>query len=190
MAVVAVYDACVLHPAPLRDLLLRLAAAGLVQARWTDAILDEVFRSIRLRRPDLAPHALERTRSLMNQAVRDCLVIGYERWIEMLELPDPDDRHVLAAAIRARAELIVTSNTRDFPTARLAPHGIRAIRPDACVLGCLDRSPAAVVDVVRRQAAALRRPPRTASELMDTLQAQGLDRSVRRLRTLVDTRGK
>jgi hypothetical protein len=78
MAQVVIYDACVLHPAPLRDLLIRLAQAGLVRARWTHTILDECFRSILRRRPELEV-PLRRTRELMIAAVRDCLVRGTSR---------------------------------------------------------------------------------------------------------------
>ena len=100
MAFVVVYDACVLYPAPLRDLLLRVAHAGLVRARWTDAILDECFRNVLLGRPELDERALQRTRALMNAAIADCLVTDYEPLIPGLDLPDANDRHVLAAAIR------------------------------------------------------------------------------------------
>lgn len=116
MAFVVVYDACVLYPDLLRDLLVRLAREGMVQAKWTEEILDEVFDNLRENRPDLDPNRLKRTRTLMNAALRDCLVRNYEALIPVIEgLPDPDDRHVLAAAIRAHAQLIVTFNLKDFP---------------------------------------------------------------------------
>ncbi|HVZ31726.1 MAG TPA: PIN domain-containing protein [Polyangiaceae bacterium] len=134
MALIVVYDACVLYPAPLRDLLLRIAVTGLIRARWTERILDECFRNIVAARPELDPTALERTRELMNRAVPDCLIRGYEGLIDGLSLPDPDDRHVLAAAIRAGAQLIVTSNMRDFPENALAPYGIEAKDPDDFVI--------------------------------------------------------
>ena len=92
MAFVVIYDACVLYPAPLRDLLVRVAQAGVVRARWTTEILDECFRSILKQRPELQPQALVRTRELMTQAVADCMVEGYEPLIAGLTLPDPDDR--------------------------------------------------------------------------------------------------
>ena len=81
----------------------RVAHAGLVRARWTGAILDECFRSLTAARPELDESALLRTRSLMNDAVPDCLVKDYEPLMAGLRLPDPDDRHVLAAAVRDRA---------------------------------------------------------------------------------------
>lgn len=127
MAFVVLYDAAVLYPAPLRDLLLRVARTGLVRAHWTEQILDECFRNILANRPDLAPAALERTRRLMNQAVPDVIVTGYESLVSGLSLPDADDRHVLAAAIKTGAQVIVTWNLADFPPASLAPYGIEAI---------------------------------------------------------------
>lgn len=114
MAFVVVYDACVLHPAPLRDLLVRIAGAGIVRARWSEQILDECFASILASRPDLTGERLQRTRKLMIAAVPDCLVSGHENLIESLWLPDPNDRHVLAAAIRGGAQAIVTSTRRTF----------------------------------------------------------------------------
>jgi predicted nucleic acid-binding protein len=138
MAFTVVYDACVLFPAPVRDLLIRVAHAGLVRARWSDAILDECFRSILASRPDLDATILDRTRRLMNAAVADGLVTGYEPLVGALELPDPDDRHVLAAAIRSAAQVIVTSNLRDFPNCKLAPYGVEARHPDEFVLGLID----------------------------------------------------
>src|SRR5438067_10785424 len=122
----AIYGANVLHPAPLRDLFLRLAQAGLVRARWTDRIHDEWLRNVLKDNPQLSPERLARTRTLMNEAVRDCLVTGYEDLIESLTLPDPDDRHVLAAAIRAGASVIVTYNLADFPAGELARFEIEA----------------------------------------------------------------
>lgn len=125
MAFVVVYDASVLYPNTVRDLLIRIAQSGLAQAKWTEQILDEMFAALRRNRPELEPEKLDRTRSLMASAVRDWRVTGYESLIDPLKLPDPDDRHVLAAAIRARAQVIVTSNLRDFPVEMLRPMGHR-----------------------------------------------------------------
>ncbi|MCA9226944.1 MAG: PIN domain-containing protein, partial [Planctomycetales bacterium] len=126
---IAIYDANVLYPAPLRDLLIRVAQAGLVRARWTEAIHDEWFRNVLRDNPRLSPDRLTRTRILMNEALRDCLVTEYEHLVESLSLPDPDDRHVLAAAIHANAEVIVTFNLKDFPLEKLDPLGLEAMHP-------------------------------------------------------------
>lgn len=104
MAIVALYDANVLYPNTLRDVLIRVAIAGLVQAKWTDEILDEVFQHLKENRPDLDPARLDRTRALMNGAIRDVLVTGYESRIGRLKLRDSDDRHVVAAAIQRRRQ--------------------------------------------------------------------------------------
>ena len=186
MAFVALYDACVLYSAPLRDLLVRLGNTGIVRARWSEPILDECFRSILKNRPDLKPEALRRTRELMSQAVPDCLVTGFDALMESLVLPDPDDRHVLAAAIRAGAQVIVTFNLDDFPEAQLAQYDVEAKHPDEFVLDAIDLARGLVTTVVSEQAAALRAPPRTVGELLDTLRDQGLVRSAAKLAEVFD----
>ena len=97
MSFTVVYDACVLYPAPLRDFLLHLAATDLFRARWSEWIHIEWMRNLLARRPDLSRERLQRTRQLMDQSVPDCLVTGYEGLIDSLNLPDSNDRHVLAA---------------------------------------------------------------------------------------------
>lgn len=126
----ALYDACVLYPAPLRDLLMELAGTGLFRARWTDEIHNEWIENLLENEPHRQRAKLERTRDLMNMAILDCLITGYEPLIPALTLPDPDDRHVLAAAIQGRADVIVTYNLKDFPDAALSSHGIEAQHPD------------------------------------------------------------
>jgi hypothetical protein len=97
---VAVFDACVLYPASIRDLLLHLTLTDLFRARWSDRIHEEWMRNVLKQRRDLTRAQLERTRDLMNSAVPDSLVNSYETLVDELDLPDADDRHVLAAAIR------------------------------------------------------------------------------------------
>ena len=184
MAFVVIYDACVLYPAPLRDLLIRLAQSGIVRARWSSEILDECFRSILEQRQDLKPEALTRTRELMTDAVPDCMVSGHEKMIDALDLPDPEDRHVLAAAIRSGAQAIVTFNLKDFPEAHLAAYEVEAIHPDDFVLDLLDLSPAAVANALREQALALKKPPMTPAQVLDILRSNGLVQSVAKLREL------
>ena len=102
-AFTAVYDACVLYPAPLRDLLLRLGAAGLFRARWSKEINAEWSRKLLENRTDIPAERIGKLVGLVNDSVPDCLVTGHEHLVGGLQLPDPDDRHVLAAAIRAGA---------------------------------------------------------------------------------------
>jgi len=178
----AVYDACVLYPAPLRDLLMRLALTDLFRARWTKHIHEEWMRSVLRDRPDLKREQLERTRDLMDENVRDCVVTGYEPLMAGLTLPDSDDRHVLAAAIRAGASVIVTYNTSDFPEARLKSFGVEAQHPDVFITHLLDLAPGAVVAAAREQRAALRNPPVTVEKFLEALARQQLPETVNRLR--------
>ena len=112
-----VYDACLFYPAPLRDLMVRLAQTRRFRARWTERIHQEWVHALLHKQPELDRRQIERTVQLINQAVPDCLITDYEPLIDELELPDPDDRHVLAAAIRAGAQAILTLNLKDFPPA-------------------------------------------------------------------------
>jgi predicted nucleic acid-binding protein len=185
VAFTALYDANVLHPPGLRDLLMRLGQTGLFRARWSEQILDEMVRSILDRRPDLDPQRLARTRKLMCEAVADCLVMGYEPLIDALELPDADDRHVLAAAIRCSAQVIVTSNLKDFPVSALEPFNIEAQDPDQFVLDLVNLAPARVAAVIQQQAVALRGPPRTVDELLDDL-SHSLPRAAAALQSFLE----
>jgi predicted nucleic acid-binding protein len=167
--VTALLDACVIYPAPLRDLLMYLAVKDVYRPRWTDAIHEEWIRNVLERRPDLRRTQLERTRDLMNRNARDSLVTGYEGLIEGLTLPDPDDRHVLAAAIHAGAEVIVTFNLADFPADALAVHGLEGRHPDVFCCGLLDTSLDASLEPVRLQRLSLKNPPRDVPEFLGTL---------------------
>lgn len=178
MSFVVVYDACVLYPSTLRDLLIRIARTGLVQAKWTNRILDEVFDNLREQRPDLDPDLLARTRKLMVCAVRDCLVTNYESLESALALPDPDDRHVLAAAIKARAQVIVTNNLKDFPPEHVRQWDIKAKSADDFVLDQIDLDAKVVWGCVQQIADAWRRPPGRPADVLSALERNGLIRSV------------
>jgi hypothetical protein len=184
--VTALYDANILYPAPLRDLFVRVAQAGLVRARWTAHIHDEWIRSLLKDNPRLSPERLARTRALINEAVRDCLVTGYEPLISSLSLPDADDRHVLAAAVHTRAQVIVTFNVSDFPAEALSAFDIEVCHPDDFLVYLLDLAPGAVCIAIKRQRQALRSPSKSADELLTTLEAKGLPQAVARLREFKD----
>jgi hypothetical protein len=174
------YDANVFYPAPLRDLLIRLAQTDLVRAGWSERILDECFDNLARNRPDLEPSRLRRTRTLINQAVRDALVTGYESLIEGLALPDADDRHVLAAAIHAGVQGIVTFNVRHFPRAVLRVHGIEALHPDRFVSMLIELDEETVLQVLDDQEAALRRAEPV--DLITRMERQGLPAAAAALR--------
>jgi predicted nucleic acid-binding protein len=184
MAFVVMYDASVLYPSTLRDLLIRIAQSGLAQAKWTEQILDEMFAALTRNRQDLDPVKLTRTRDLMAKAVRDWKVTGYEPLIDSLKLPDPDDRHVLAAAIRARAQVIVTANLRDFPVEDLRPWDIEPKSPDEFVHDQIGLDRAAVYAAIQQIADSWRNPPGSADDVLDRLERAGLAISVAELRAI------
>jgi hypothetical protein len=176
---IAVYDACVLYPAFLRDFLIRLAIQGrhegVFRAKWTGRIHREWIRAVLRDRLDLKRTHLARTRRLMDQHVRGCRVLGYERWEQRLTLPDENDRHVLAAALACVADVIVTFNTTDFPASVLEPFGVAALTPDAFV--CLleeTTAPGLVRRVSTEHRAALTRPALSPEEYQAALRRNGL----------------
>lgn len=177
-----VYDACVLYPAPLRDLLMRLALTDLFRARWSNTIHDEWIRNLLKQRPELEPAALEKTRTLMNSSVRDSLVEGFEHLIPAIDLPDLDDRHVVAAAIHSGAETIITFNLKDFPADAMQRYNLTAQHPDDFIVDLIDLHPALVLQAVARQRAALKKPPKNPDEFLDILLRQGLTQTVAALR--------
>nr|WP_218126404.1 PIN domain-containing protein [Glycomyces sambucus] len=176
------YDANVLYPNSLRDLLIRVAQAGLVQAKWTNRILDEVERAIMRNRPEAPRHKLTRLRELMNSAVRDCLVEGYEPLIEGLKLPDADDRHVLAAAITSRANTIVTFNLKDFPADVLGQWGIEAWSPDEFLVDLIELDAKLVWGCLQRIADSRKNPPETVDDVLMQLERSGLIEATAELR--------
>jgi predicted nucleic acid-binding protein len=170
----AVYDACVLYPAPLRDFLMWLGLSGRFRARWSMQIHDEWKRSVLRDREDLSAEQLNRTSDLMDLAIPDALVTGHEALIDSLQMPDPDDRHVLAAAIRCGASVIVTFNEKDFPPEALEPFGIEAQHPDLFIDNLFDLDPAAVVTAAQRQRGQLKHPPISVDDYLAILRKQGL----------------
>ncbi len=127
---------------------------------------------------------VERTRDLMNLHAEDCLVTGFENLIEGLNLPDPSDRHVLAAAIKSGADLIVTRNLKDFPLNELEPYGIEARHPDTFMTHLFHQAPRAVAEAAQEHRASLKRPPKSVDQYLETLERQGLIRTVGELRGL------
>jgi predicted nucleic acid-binding protein len=168
------FDANVLYPNFLRDLLMRLAIVDLFRGRWSEDIHREWMQAVQRQRPDLDVQKIERTRRLMDANVLDSLVTGYEELIPALHLPDLDDRHVLAAAIRANAQLIVTRNHRDFPEQNLEPYDIKTQGPDDFLFNLLDLDKRLVLETLEKHRLALKRPSMTQLEYCQALERQEL----------------
>jgi hypothetical protein len=179
----ALLDANVLYPAPLRDLLLQLAVMDLYRAKWTADIHREWIDNLLENEPHRSRSALERTRDLMDRSTRDCLVTGYQHLNDYLTLPDPNDRHVLAAAIVGRCDVIVTQNLKDFPTEILASFGIEAQHPDEFLSNHLNLAPGIFCSAVQKVRHRLKNPPYSVDEYLENLLLQGLVATVAELKT-------
>lgn len=162
--IIAFADACVLYPAPIRDLLMESAVSDLLQLKWSKKVLGEWIENLLINRPDLERTRVENTASMMNKAILDVLVDGYEPLESSLNLPDPNDRHVLAAAITAKSNYIITINLKDFPQNYLDNYKIMACHPDDLFCLLAKRNPSAFLKVVKQCLCKLKKPPKTLDQ--------------------------
>lgn len=175
--IAVVLDANVLYSAPLRDYLLHLAKLKVYDPVWTDAIQEEWVRNLLKARPDLDRTSLEMTRRSMDRYFPQSKVRDYESIIDSLSLPDPNDRHVLAAAIKGQVQMIVTANLKDFPEKVLASYDICAVHPDDFVLTCIHRERAKAIKALKNQVKYLKNPPIPIGKVLDNLKRSGLVKS-------------
>lgn len=173
----ALLDACVLVPVSLADALLRLAEAGLYRPVWSAAILTEMNAALETIHPDMKKSGAAKRRSdQMNAAFEDALISEWEGLVDSIKLPDPDDRHVVAAALRGRADIILTSNLKDFPSDRLKRLGLSVQSPDEFLLNQLDLDPSSVIHALNAQAKATRSPRLEVGDVLDRLERCGAHR--------------
>ncbi|MFI5003637.1 MAG: PIN domain-containing protein [Solirubrobacterales bacterium] len=171
MALVAILDASVLYPLPLRDTLLRIAETGCYDPCWSERILGEMTRNLIAKR-GATDTQTEGLLDAMRQAFDTATVP--EQAIARLEpamTNNPKDRHVLATAAVANAQVIVTLNLKHFPSSACEPLAVEPVHPDAFLLDLYSLDPDMALDAVARQATALPRPPMTVDELLDRLAA-------------------
>lgn len=177
-----VLDACVLYPAPIRDILLSLAAEGLFIAKWSDIIQDEWLRNLLKKRADLKKEQLNQTIKAMNQAFPDANVENFEDLIPSINLKDTDDRHVVACAIRCNADLIVTFNIKDFPKKELSKYDIEIQIPDEMISNLIDINPKLACKAFNKMIKRLKNPKKTMDEVLTTLIKCGLHKSIEKLK--------
>jgi hypothetical protein len=176
-----VLDSNVLVPSVLRDTVLTLAEHELLEPRWTHAILAEVRRVV-IDRLGVRPATIDRTLAIMTGAFPEAVIVDWERHVDAIDLPDPDDRHVAAAAVAAEVPTILTANVRHFPVASLQPHGITARPPDALLGDLATSAPRAVRSALVAQAARYRRPPMDLTALLAALAPAGAPSLAQHLR--------
>ncbi|GGC79798.1 PIN domain-containing protein [Tersicoccus solisilvae] len=169
----AFLDACVLVPIAPCDTLLRMAESGAFRPLWLRRVVDEALRALERIHPDLDPSRFRIRFRSMDEAFEDALVDGWEPLERGIELPDPNDRHVVAAALLGRADVIVTENVKDFPSTTLRPLGLETVRLDDFLLDQFDLSPVATRRVIVDQARATTRPPVPVEDLLEKLRRSG-----------------
>lgn len=163
----AVLDTCVLLPINLCDTLLTLAHRDHFSVQWSEEILTELERNLRLK-TSLSEDAARRRLAHMRSAFPLALVTSYEAFTSQMT-NDPKDRHVAAAAVRSESSVIVTANLKDFPSTALEPHGITAVHPDDFLRSLVSEDPAAVVAALGEQLSRYRNPPMQLTDLLGRL---------------------
>lgn len=180
----ALLDACVLYPLAMTDALMSLATAGFFAAKWTTKIEAEWIRALERQRPDLVGK-LDARRDSMREAIPDWEIpeSAWSSLIAGLDLPDPDDRHVLAAAIAGHADCIVTSNLKDFPTSVLLEYGVEAVDPDTFIINQWDLDPVNAIAAFKRMRARRKKPQSSPEDFAYALEVGGLPTTAERLRS-------
>lgn len=171
---IAVIDACVLYPFHLRNIIVQAAVDRLTEARWTNRIHDEWMRNLIANHPSLSIERLRVTRRLMDDALPAAMVNDFETHIPKVVIPDPDDRHVVAAGIAARATVIVTWNAKHFPSDVLAKFGLRRETPDVYLSAIFRQAPDLLVGSLANARGNLSKSDVSAIEFVEIMRRQGL----------------
>ncbi|MFG6577577.1 PIN domain-containing protein [Sulfitobacter sp. 1A15333] len=182
---VAVLDACVLYPYRMRDVLLEFATQGIFRARFTEEIMDEWSRNVIKDMPDTV-ESVKAQLGIIGKVFEECFVTGYKPLIAGLELPDPDDRHVLAAGIKSSTQVIVTKNHKDFPEDVLEEFDIITVDPDEFLADAFELFPMEATGALRTLRARLTRPPMDVSEFLLDLTRAGVPRLAAKAREHIE----
>lgn len=177
----AVIDANVLYPVVIRDYLMWLALYELYSPKWSQEILEEFCQIFPKRNSQYSLDRIRNQISMMNNACPDAEVKNYETLISSINLPDPDDRHVAAAAVKCNANVIVTHNLKDFPNHYLEKLGLRAVDPDTFIADMIDLSPNQCCEAFRQMVLSKRKPPYDEPQYLEILRKNGLKQTVEEL---------
>ncbi len=162
-----VLDACILFKSSLRDTLLRAAEKGIYDVYWSETILEEVNRNL-IKTDKMNSQQVQRLLSAMRQFFPNATVKGFEFLIPEMK-NDPKDRHILAAAVIAEADIIVTSNLKDFPASALSIYEIEAWSADQFLICLFNENPQIMTQIIMEQAKQLRQPPISLSDVLNAL---------------------
>lgn len=178
-----VLDTNVIYPLWIRDLLMWFAYYELYTPKWSNNIFDE-WISVMKRKGIPESEAIKRA-GKMNIAFPDALVQNYESLIVSLNLPDLNDRHVLAAAIRTNAHLIITNNLKDFPGTILSNYGLKAKTPDDFFTDIIDLNHNLSVQAFTKLVLNKKNPPFNEYEVLDIFRNNGLKDTANYLHALL-----
>ena len=183
----ALLDANTLYPILTCDALLSLASTGLFAPKWSERIEDEWMRNLAQNKPELADK-LGFRRDTMRCAAPDWQVSeeAISALLPCLKLPDPDDTHVLAAAITGHADCIITFNLKDFPAETLEPFGIEAIHPDRFIISQIDLDPFRAIAALKKMRKRRKSPPMAPDAFADAFERNGLPAVASRLREAIE----
>ncbi len=179
----ALLDANTLVPVSLADTILRAAERDLFQPLWSQDILDETVRALCRVHPNTSAVRFQARVRQMTKTFPDALVDGYELLATSISLPDPGDRHVIAAARVGGADVIVTCNLKDFPEDVLSDFNLEAVDPDCFLRDMFDLFPSQMVAVLKEQADDLKKPAKDLDDVLISLGRAGAQGFVRDVRT-------
>jgi len=179
---IVVIDACVLYSAPIRDILLSFTAERLFKVKWSDKIQEEWLQNLLKNRSDLKEANLLKTIKAMNTAFSDANVENFEALIPGINIPDKDDRHVVACTVKCKADLIVTHNLKDFPRKELSKYDIEIQEPDKLISNLIDISAETSCKAFNKMVKRLKSPKKTTDEVLKTIKECGLKKSAKKLR--------
>lgn len=182
---VVILDANVLYPFRVRDVLLRFAEAGLFRARWSEQIIDEWTRSLIRDKPHLKDSVLSQ-KAAMTKAFPEALVEGIDGLVGSLVMPDENDRHVLAAAILAGAQHIITENLKDFPNDILDPYSITAVSADQFLSSTFELYPSEAMAAFRQMRHEYNHPSLSQNQFVMDFMRVGLVQTAAHLKREID----
>jgi len=180
-----ILDANVLYSFTIRDLLLNLAEQNLYSPKWSELIQEEWIRNLLENREDIKRTQLQRTSEMMNNFFPEAMVHSFEFLIDSVQLPDENDRHVVAAAIVSNSPIIITFNLKDFPSDYLAQFNIQVFHPDRFICELIYLNESLAKQAFQNQLESLKNPPLTRDELLNSLKKSGLEESARLFRAIL-----
>lgn len=179
----AVLDTNVIYPIVIRDLLFWFAYYDLYTPKWSNTIFDE-WKDVMLRK-GVAIEDAEKRIQKANLAFPDAYVANYENLIDALSLPDAKDRHVLAAAIKSNANVIVTNNLKDFPEKYLDSFGVKAKSADDFLTDIIDLNPDIALKAFKEMVLNRKNPLMNEYEVLESFRKVGIVDTANYLHTLL-----